>query len=73
MCKCDCANVIVISRSRQSYIHTSCYVEERRADIKRLMQSTVPLSPIQNLYAELVKIYDTNNVKLTCEMAHICT
>ena len=39
---------------------------ERRADIKQLMQSTVPSSlPIQDLNVELVKIYDTNNIKLT--------
>ncbi|XP_018055601.1 PREDICTED: uncharacterized protein LOC108692025 [Atta colombica] len=38
---------------------------ERRTDIERLMQSTVPLSSIQDLNAEFIKIYDTNNVKLT--------
>ena len=37
---------------------------ERRADIERLMQSTVPSSSsIQDLNVELVKIYDTNNIK----------
>jgi len=36
----------------------------RETDIERLMQSTVPSSsPILNV--ELIKIYDTNNVKLT--------
>jgi len=35
-------------------------------DIERLMQSAVPSSSsIQDLNVELVKIYDTNNVKLT--------
>ena len=41
---------------------------ERRADIERLMQSTVPLSsssPIQDLNVELVKICDTENVTLS--------
>jgi len=39
---------------------------ERRTDIERLMQSTVPLSSsIQDLNAEFIKIYGTNNVKLT--------
>jgi len=38
---------------------------KRRVDIERLMQSTFSSSPIQDLNVELVKIYDTNNVKLT--------
>ena len=39
---------------------------ERRADIERLMQSTVPspLSSIQDLNVVLVKVYDTKNIKL---------
>ena len=38
---------------------------KRRADIERLLQSTVPSSSsIQDLNVKLVKIYDTNNVKL---------
>jgi len=41
---------------------------ERRAEIKRLMQSTVSSSPIQDLNVELVKIYNTNNVKLKNSM-----
>jgi len=42
---------------KRNYIH-------RETDIERLMQSTVPSSsPILNV--ELIKIYDTNNVKLT--------
>jgi len=44
---------------------------ERRANIERLMQSTVPSSSsIQDLNVELVKMYDTNNVKLT--LNNIC-
>ncbi|KYN42499.1 hypothetical protein ALC56_03045 [Trachymyrmex septentrionalis] len=42
---------------------------ERRTDIERLMQSTVPSSssssPIQDLNVELVKVCDTKNVKLS--------
>ncbi|KAG5333738.1 PDE11 phosphodiesterase, partial [Acromyrmex charruanus] len=40
---------------------------ERRADIERLIQSTISSSSslIQDLNMELVKMYDTNNVKLT--------
>ena len=38
----------------------------RETDIERLMQSTVPsLSSIQDLNVELVKVYDTKNVKLS--------
>ena len=39
-------------------------VIERHADIERLMQSTVS-SPIQDLNVKLIKLYDSNNVKLT--------
>ncbi|KYN38522.1 hypothetical protein ALC56_07099, partial [Trachymyrmex septentrionalis] len=40
---------------------------ERRADVERLMQSTVPSSssPIQDLNVELIKVCDTKNVKLS--------
>ena len=40
---------------------------EIHADIKRLMQSTVP-SSIQDLNVELIKIYDKVNIKW-----HVCT
>ncbi|XP_011060605.1 PREDICTED: uncharacterized protein LOC105149712 [Acromyrmex echinatior] len=44
---------------------TSKTLIKERADIERLMQSTVSSSsPIQDLNMEHVKIYDTNNVKL---------
>ena len=46
--------------------HTPWQFIEKRADIKRLMQSTISSSsPIQHLNVEFVKIYDVNNVKLT--------
>ncbi|KYN43811.1 hypothetical protein ALC56_01680 [Trachymyrmex septentrionalis] len=61
------------NRGNRMFIpHTWKTFIERRADIERLMQSTVPsLSSIQDLNMELVKVYDTNNVKLT--LNGICT
>jgi len=58
--------IVIIEATTCSYLMLHEDDIERHADIERLMQSTILLSsPIQDLNVELVKIYDTNNMKLT--------